>query len=149
MKSKSFLPFLAAILVLSSLFLQTGMSRRGEYDEEARAQERIEKAERKAEKRGEPRTNPFKNIAGGVKQATVDSAAGFVSDTTEGTRDNPAVLGTLEGAREGSGKILDNTVKGVSKVATLGYGEVKNYEIEEPESGTDEPTKIKIKIPGT
>ena len=24
-----------------------------------------------------------------------------------------------------------------------------NYEVEEPEQGTDEPTKIKIKIPGT
>ena len=146
MKSKSFFP-VALLLVLSSLFLQTGMSRRGEYDEEARAQERIEKEQRRAEKHGH--TNPFKNMAGGVKQATVDSAAGFVSDTTEGTKENAAVVGTLEGARQGSEKILDNTVKGVSKVATLGYGEVKSYEIQEPESGKDEPTKIKIKIPGT
>ena len=148
MKSKSFFSILTVFLVTSALFLHTGMSRRGEYDEEAREQERLEKAQRKAEKTG-GHTNPFKNIAGGVKQATVDSAAGFVSDTTEGTKENAPVVGTLEGARQGSEKVLDNTVKGVSKIATLGYGEVKNYEIEEPETGKDEPTKIKIKIPGT
>ncbi len=85
----------------------------------------------------------------GVKQATVDSTTGLISDTTEGTREDAAVVGTLEGARKGSEKVLDNTVKGVSKVATLGYGEVKNYEIQEPEKGKDEPTKIRIKIPGT
>ena len=147
MTSKSFFPILAAIIVLTSLFLQTGMSRRGQYDEEARAQERLEKEQRRTEKH--VHTNPFKNMAGGVKQATVDSAAGFVSETTEGTKDNPAVVGTLEGARQGSEKVLDNTVRGVSRVATLGYGEVKNYEIEEPEKGKDDPTKIKIKIPGT
>ncbi len=147
MKPKSFLSFFALALLISSVFLQTGMSRRGEYDEEAREQERLEKAQRKAEKHAP--TNPFKNIAGGVKQATVDSAGGFVSETTEGTKNDAAVVGTLEGARKGSEKVLDNTVKGLSKVATLGYGEVKSYEIEEPEKGTDEPTKIKIKIPGT
>ena len=148
MKPKSFFPLLAALLVLSSLFLQTGMSRRGEYDEEAREQERLEKEQRKAQQPSE-HINPLKRIFGGVKQATVDSAADLVSDTTQGTREDTAVVGTLEGAREGSGKVLDNTVKGVSKVATLGYGEVKNYEIQEPEKGKDEPTKIKIKIPGT
>ena len=147
MKSKSFFPVFAVALILSSLALQTGMSRRGEYDEEAREQERLEKAERKAEKQGH--TNPFKNMASGVKQATVDSASGFVSDTTQGTKEDAAVIGTLEGARKGSEKVLDNAIKGVSKVATLGYGEIKNYEIEEPETGKDEPTKIKIKIPGT
>ncbi len=147
MKPKLFFSFFALTLLVSSLFLQIGMSRRGEYDEEAREQERLEKAERKAEKHGH--TNPFKNMAGGVKQATVDSAAGLVSDTAEGTKNDAAVVGTLEGARKGSEKVLDNTVKGLSKVATLGYGEVKNYEIQEPEKGKDEPTKIKIKIPGT
>lgn len=148
MKLKSFFSVFAVALVLSSLVLQTGMSRRGEYDEEAREQERLEKQQRKAEKQA-GHTNPLKNMAGGVKQATVDSAAGFVSDTTQGTKEDAAVVGTLEGARKGSEKVLDNTIRGVSKVATLGYGEVKNYEIEEPETGKDEPTKIKIKIPGT
>ncbi len=147
MKLKSFSPILPLMLVLSALVLQTGMSRRGEYDEEARAQERIEKQQRKTEEK--EHINPIKRMFGGVKQATVDSTAGLVSETTDGTRENPAVVGTLEGARQGSESVLDNTVKGVSKVATLGYGEVKHYEIEEPESGSDEPTKIKIKIPGT
>ena len=147
MKPKSFFSILAALIILSSFFLQTGMSRRGQYDEEAREQERLEKQQRKAEPR--EHVNPIKRIFGGVKQATVDSATGFVSDTSQGTKENAAVVGTLEGAREGSGKVLDNTVKGVSKVATLGYGEVKNYEVQEPEKGKDEPTKIRIKIPGT
>ena len=148
MKPKSFFPMLALMLVLSSaLALQTGMSRRGEYDEEARAQERLEKEQRKAEPH--EHVNPIKRFFGGVKQATVDSTTGLISDTTEGTKDNAAVVGTLEGARQGSEKVLDNTVKGASKVATLGYGEVRNYEIQEPEKGKDEPTKIRIKIPGT
>ena len=144
MKPKSFFPLLATVLVLSSALLQTGMSRRGEYDEEARAQERAEKEQRKAEKQGHG--NPLKNIAGGVKQATVDSTSGLISDTTEGTRNDAPVAGTLEGARQGTEKVLDNTVKGVSKIATLGYGEVTHYEVQEPEKGKDEPTKIKIKF---
>lgn len=138
---------LCSLLSLAILF-QFGMAgRRGQYDEEARAQERLEKEARKAE-RGS-RKNPVKNFAGGVKQATYDSTTGLISDTAEATAEDTPVIGTIEGARKGTGKVLDSTVKGAYKVATLGYGGEPTYEVEEPESGTDETTKIRIKIPGT
>lgn len=134
-----------AVLVLLSVF-QLGMGKReGQYDEEARLAEREEKSRHKTERTG----NPATRMAEGVKQATVDSAAGFISDTADATSSGSPVLGTLEGARQGSGKILDNTVKGAVKVATLGYGDVTHYEVEEPEHGKDDTTKIRIKIPGT
>ena len=138
--------FLGILILTSTLHL--GMARQGQYDEEARQAEREEKAMRKMEKEGSTQ-NPAKNFAGGVKQATVDSAAGLLSETADGTAEDAPIVGTVEGIRKGSGKVLDNTVKGVGKVATLGYGDVDNYEVEEPEHGTDEPTKIRIKIPGT
>ena len=144
MKKKSI--FLFSLLSIA-LLLQFGMARReGQYDEEAREQERIEKSARKESKRT---GNPVSRIASGVKEATVDSTAGFVSETADGTTSDSLIIGTLEGARKGTGRVLDSTVKGAYKVATLGYGDDPSYVVEEPESGTDEPTKIKIKIPGT
>jgi hypothetical protein len=124
--------------ILTLSLLQLGMGRReGQYDEEAREAERQERLLRKAEKK--ERGNPLRNMAGGVKQATYDSTTDLVSESTEG----------VEGVNRGTGKVLDNTVKGVSKVASLGFSEVENYEVSEPEKGSDEPTKIKFKIPGT
>ena len=113
MKSKSFLSFFAILITASALFFQTGMSRRDQYDEEAREQERAEKAQQPKE----GHVNPIKRLLGGVKQATFDSTRDLVSDTTQGTRNNAPVVGTVEGVRDGSEKVLDNTVKGVSKVA--------------------------------
>lgn len=135
--------FLGA-LVLISLF-QLGMARAPHYDEEAREAERLEKEMQKSSSRN----NPAVNFAGGVKQATFDSTKDLISDTAESTTTEAPIVGTLEGARVGSGKVLDNTVKGAYKVATLGFGELESYEVVEPESGSGEPTKIKIKIPGT
>ncbi len=134
------------LLIAFAASLQLGMAHRGQYDEEAREAERLEKETRKSEK--EARKNPLKEIGGGVKQATYGSASGLVSDTADGAADG-AVAGTLEGARKGTGTVLDNTIKGTVKVATLGYGHVDHYEVEEPEAGSGEPTKIKFKIPGT
>ena len=123
------------------------MANRGQYDEEARRQEQEERLKEKAEKAQNPSSShPVRRFAGGVKQATVDSATGLVSDTIESDEDTPPVLRTLEGARRGSEKLLDNTVRGAVKVATLGYGEVKEYKVEEPAKGSGEPTKIKIKF---
>ncbi len=127
-----------------------GMARKGIYDEDAREEQRLAKEEAKAAKVEGRSVLPHPGrVAEGVKQATVDSTAGFISDTVEGTTEEAPVKGTLEGARLGTGKVLDSTLKGAVKVATLGYGELKNYEVEEPASGTDETTKIKIGIPGT
>lgn len=136
-----------AALLVSFALAQLAMGRNvNQYDEEARQAEREAKRQQKETQRVH---HPVKNFAGGVKQATVDSTAGLIADTVEETKDEAPVLGTLEGARKGSEKLLDNAVKGVAKVATLGYGDVEHYEVAEPEKGTDEPTKIRIKIPGT
>ncbi len=62
MKAQPFVPFFAVLLLLSSAFLQTGMSRRGQYDEEARQAER--EAKQMREKEPEERKNPAKNIEG-------------------------------------------------------------------------------------
>ena len=133
------------LIVSASCVLNLGMARHGQYDEEAREAERQEKAYKKgAEDEGAAR-----RFAGGVKQATYDSTVDLISETASGTAENPPVVGTLEGARLGSGKVLDHTIKGAYKVATLGFGELESYEVEEPESGSGEPTKFTIKIPGT
>ena len=138
--------FLALVLLISLSFTQLAMSRRGQYDEEARQAER---EERKMHKETKKNSNPAKEIVSGVKEATVDSAAGLIADTADATATEKPVVGTLEGARRGSEKLLRHTVKGVSKVATLGYGEVDDYEVVEPAKDSEETTKIKIKIPGT
>ncbi|MBN1687766.1 MAG: hypothetical protein JW893_01555 [Candidatus Omnitrophica bacterium] len=138
--------FLMILLLIVSVSLQFGMARSGQYDEEAR---RTEREERQRQKTTGERINPVTNFAGGVKQVTVDTTAGFISDTRESDNDAPPVLSTLEGARQGTEKILDGAVKGTAKIATLGFGSVEDYEVIEPEQGTDEPTKIKIQIPGT
>ncbi len=134
-------------LILTISAFQYGMANRGQYDEEAREQERLEKAAGKAAKKSG--VSPAKRFAGGIKEATLDSTVAVLSETSESTQEEGLLVGPLEGARRSSGKILDSTVKGAVKVATLGYGEVENYEIVEPEKNSGEPTKIKIKIPGT
>ena len=130
-------------------FLHLGMARHGQYDEEARRQEKETKELAKQEKHKKGLADGPKGIISGVKQATVDSTTGFISETASGGASSNPVTGTIEGAQKGSAAFLDNTVKGVAKVATLGYGEVDNYTVEEPEAKSGEPTKIKIKIPGT
>lgn len=130
------------ILVLAGGAL--GIARRGQYDEEAREEERIAKVNRQ-EARQEG--SAAQNFAQGVKD--IASAPGeLIGHTAEGTMQKPGV-GTLEGVQEGSGEMLDKAVKGTVRVATLGFGNVKSYEVEEPKAGTNETTKIKIKIPGT
>ena len=144
MKNKSGIPVLLLVTILSLFHL--AMARHAQYDEEARQAEREERLKHKEEKQGH---HPVRNFAEGVKQATVDNTADLISETAESSREGAPVVGTLEGARKSTGKILDNTVKGVSKVATLGYGEVDNYEVVEPKKDSEETTTIKIKIPGT
>ena len=55
----------------------------------------------------------------------------------------------VKGVNDGTEKLLDHTLKGAYRVATLGQSELESYEVEEPEKGSDETTKIKIPIPGT
>ena len=139
-------PPLILMLACVSL-LQLGLARNpSQNDEEAR---RAEQETKRSMKESETSENPAGRFVEGVKQVTVDSTAGFLSETAGETRSSAPVVGTLEGARKGSESILDNTVKGASKVATLGFGEVKDYDVVEPEDNSEEPTKISIKIPGT
>lgn len=138
---------LAVLTVLAAAALiLTGMARQGQYDEEAREAERRAKQIKKEERSF---SNPARGIASGVKTAAVESTAGFVSETAVATRDEAPIIGTLEGARAGSQKVLDGAVKGAVKVATLGQADLQNYEVIDPESNTEETTKIRIKIPGT
>lgn len=130
-------------LMLVLLALNTGMGRHSsQYDVEAREAEKASKRKVHAE-------NPASGIAEGVKTATVDSTTGLVSETAEGAAEEGPVTGTLEGTRRGTGAVLDKTVKGAVKIATLGQGDVNTFDVQEPEANSGEPTKIKIRIPGT
>ena len=91
----------------------------------------------------------IKRFAGGVKQVAYEGPKDFAEETvSEVPRKNP-IEGIVEGVNAGTQKLLDNTVKGAYKVATFGHSELDHYEIEEPKKGSDETTKIKIRIPGT
>lgn len=136
---KTALSAILCTLVAASLSL--GMGSHGQYDEEARAIERQEKQAKKMS--AESSAHPIKNVATGVKQATYDSAKGLVKETAEGTKEETPVIGTIEGVRQGAGKALDSSIKGVAKVATLGMAE-DEYKVEEPEHGSGEPTKVKF-----
>lgn len=135
--------------------LNFGMASRDDYDHDARSEETQEIDENKGFK------NPATGIASGVKTATVDTTTGLLTETAEGSKDG-LVTGTLEGARKGTGKVLDGAIKGVAKVATLGQADVSSYEVTQPEvhsadstnySGSSESeksvTKVTFKIPGT
>ena len=91
----------------------------------------------------------IKGFAGVVKQVAYDGPKEFVKETAEETTKKPPIVSVVEGVNKGTQKLLDNTVKGAYKVATLGRGELESYEVQEPEKGSGEPTKIKISIPGT
>jgi len=132
-----------AVFILMIALSHVGMGSTGKYDEEARRQEALERDVKKSET-VDAEKNPVKNFVSGVKQVTVDSTTGLIEETAKSTAEEPPILGTLEGIRKGSGKVLDNTVKGAVKVATLGYGSVESYEVEEPEHGSGDPQKIKF-----
>lgn len=142
MKTRTLILILG-VAVLSASHL--GMGRNAQYDEDARAADRARKEAIPSEKN----IKPVRGIASGVKEAAVDSTAGLISETAQGTANDSPIVGTLEGARLGTGKVLDSAVRGGYKVATLGMGELESYQVEEPEAGTGDTTKITIKIPGT
>jgi hypothetical protein len=147
---------LSGIMTLTLIgSLNLGMASRDDYDHDARNEETQAIDEKNGFK------NPAKGIASGVKTATVDTTAGLLTDTAEGSKEG-LVTGTLEGARKGTGKVLDGAVKGVAKVATLGQADVSSYEVTQPEAHSAESanynndsnseksmTKVTFKIPGT
>ena len=94
-------------------------------------------------------TSALKGLAGGVKQVAYEGPKEFAKETVSQVPKKPPIVAVVEGVNTGTQKLLDHTVKGAYKVATLGKGDLKSYEVKEPEKGSDEPTKIKISLPGT
>ncbi len=131
------------VLILAAMVIHLGMSRRGQYDEDAREQEKIQK-QLNQENQVPEASHPAKNFATGVKEMTVDNAKDALGDTAEGTISKNPVTGTLEGARQGSDKVIDNTIKGVKKVVSLGYAKDSSYEVQEAEKGSGDAAKIKL-----
>ena len=134
---------IALFLTLLAASLNLGMARSGQYDEEARQEEKIQKQVAQDNKVVE-KSHPAKNFATGVKEMTVDNAKDALSDTAEGTISRNPVTGTLEGARVGSDKVIDNTIKGVKKVVSLGYAKDDSYEVQEAAKGSGDAAKIKL-----
>lgn len=94
-------------------------------------------------------SSAIQGIAGGVKKIAYEGPKDFTKETAKGAAKKPPIVNVVEGVNKGTEKFLDHTLKGAYKVATLGRGELSSYEIEEPRKGSDDTTKIKIKIPGT
>ena len=99
--------------------------------------------------KGKSSRSPIKGIASGVKNVAYDGPKDFTKETVKEIPKKPSIVNVVEGVNKGTEKLLDHTIKGAYKVATLGQGELESYEIQEPEKGSDEPTKIKISLPGT
>ena len=131
-------------LVLLVAVANFGMARKpDQYDQEARAQEKAQKQLDEENQVPEER-HPAKNFASGIKEVTYDNAKDALSDTAGGTISRNPVTGTLEGARQGTNKVIDNTIKGVKKVASLGYAKDDSYEVQEAEKGSGDAAKIKL-----
>ena len=94
-------------------------------------------------------SSAIRGMAGGVKKVVYEGPKDFTKETAKEAVKKPPIVNVVEGVNKGTEKLLDRTVKGAYKVATFGKGNLKSYEIEEPRKGSDDTTKIKIKIPGT
>ena len=90
-----------------------------------------------------------KNFAGGVKQVAYEGPKDLAKETLEEVPKKPPIVSIVEGMNRGTEKLIDHTIKGAYRVATLGKSELKSYEVQEPEKGSKEPTKFKISLPGT
>lgn len=133
---------LKLFLIMGLCVLTMGMSRRGQYDEEARD---VEKFQKNYDQGGYSATQSAKDMASGVKQATYDSTKDLLTSTAEGTSENPPVVGTVKGVMDGSGKVLEQTSKGIAKVATFGRADTSTFRVEDPEHGKEnDTTKVKF-----
>ncbi len=132
-------------LIIGLCVISMGMSRRGQYDEEARDVEKFQKNYEKSSSTTETATSSVGEMASGVKQATYGSTKGLLSSTAEGTAENPPVVGTVKGVADGAGKVLENTSKGIAKVATFGQADTSTFRVEDPEHGKEnDTTKVKF-----
>jgi hypothetical protein len=134
---------ITVLLMILAVSLNFGMARSGQYDEDARTQEKAQKQAEKEAAVPEER-HPAKNFANGIKEVTVDNVKDTLGDTAHGTMSERPVVGTLDGAQQAGEKVVDNTIKGVKKVASLGYAKDDSYEIDQPEKGSGDAAKIKL-----
>ncbi|MFA7254971.1 MAG: hypothetical protein WC133_02575 [Candidatus Omnitrophota bacterium] len=132
------------ILVLVIALANVGMARKpDQYDQEARAQEKVQKA-MDQDTQAQEKRHPAKNFATGIKEVTYDNVKDTLGDTAHGTMSEKPVVGTLDGTQQAGEKVVDNTIKGVKKVASLGYAKDDSYEIEQAEKGSGDAAKIKL-----
>ena len=101
------------------------------------------------EEEGSAPVRAVRKMASGVKQVAYEGPKDLAKETVAEGPKKRSLTGMIEGANEGTKKLLDHTLKGAYRVATLGQSELESYEVEEPRKGSDETTKIKISIPGT
>ena len=132
------------VLVLIIAAANFGMARRSDqYDQDAREQEKAQKQLAKETETPEPR-HPAKNFAKGIKEVTYDNVKDTLGNTAGATMHEKPVVGTLDGTQQAGEKVIDNTIKGVKKVASLGYAKDDSYEIAQPEKGSGDAAKIKL-----
>jgi len=132
----------AVLLLVLAIFVNFGMARQGQYDEDAREQERLQR--QMAQEAGQTSTRPVRNIASGIKEITYDNVRDVTKDTAKATAHEAPVVGTLDGSQKASEKVVDNTIRGVKKVASLGLARDDSYSIEEAEKGSGDAAKIKL-----
>lgn len=134
---------LVFFFVMLSASAHLGMRNPDQYDQEALAQEKVQQqANPEAQTAEEHR--PLKNFAAGVKEMTVDNATSALSETAEGTAHEKPIVGTLDGVQKGGEKVIDNTIKGVKKVVSLGYAKDDSYTVSQPETHSGDAAKIKL-----
>jgi hypothetical protein len=132
-------------LVLVIALANLGMARKpDQYDQDARESEKAQKAMDQAAQAQEEKRHPAKNFATGIKEVTYDNVRDTLSDTSEATMHEKPVIGTLDGTQQAGEKVIDNTIKGIKKVTSLGYAKNDNYEIEQAEKGSGDAAKIKL-----
>jgi hypothetical protein len=129
------------LLAVSSI----GMGRNhNQYDQEAREQEKARKQLAAEARASEESRRPVKNMAAGIKELTYDNVRDVTKDTVHGTATEAPIVGTLDGTRQAGTQVVDNTIRGVKKVASLGFAKDDSYEIEEAQKGSGDAAKIKL-----
>lgn len=137
---KKILITLALVIAMANV----GMARKpDQYDQDAREQEKAQKAMDQAAQDQE-KNHPAKNFVKGIKEVTYDNVRDTLSDTGHGTVSEKPVVGTLDGTQQAGEKVVDNTIKGIKKVTSLGYAKNDSYEIEQAEKGSGDAAKIKL-----
>lgn len=114
---------LASGLVFCLFFVSYGFSAEPEKDMAATA------GSEAAHGAGKSILKPVRGVAAGVV-GVGEGAKELVAQTVEETKSGKFIEGTVEGVAAGSKAMVDSTVRGAYRVATLGYGELQPGDIE-------------------